>query len=227
MSQLPRGTQALTDGAPGDVPFLFSPSPADPSVCPSVCLSPSWSLLPQTHCLFSDPSICPSPQVTLPCIWHPSMATHSVSASCCRYWGWEHSAAREGGCCASEVSSLSLNSLLSPVVVIGTVVLGTVWCCLAPTHPSTMPRSHIRSSSLSVCPLSSCNPGSLPQASCPVDVADGSGRTALHHAGEWGQCQPRPAHVPVEGRVLSLCPSPQRSVAASRAQRSSVISRLP
>lgn len=60
MSQLPMATQALTDGAPEDVPVPFSPSPADPPVCPSVCLSPNRSPLPQIRCLLSDPSLCPS-----------------------------------------------------------------------------------------------------------------------------------------------------------------------
>lgn len=52
---------------------------------PSVCLSP----LLQTPSQFSDPSVRPSPQVTLPCIWRPSTATPSASANCCRYRGWE------------------------------------------------------------------------------------------------------------------------------------------
>lgn len=37
-----------------------------------------------------------------------------------------------------------------------------------------------------------------------MDVADGSGRTALHLAGEWGQCQPCPAHVPIGGSAQPL-----------------------
>lgn len=90
---------------------------------------------------------------------------------------------------------MSLGSLPSPVLLVGMVVPSSV-------RSSTMPGS------LSVCPLFSCNPGSLPQASCPVDVADGSGRTALHHAGEWGQYQPCPAPVPVQAECSASVLSP-------------------
>lgn len=183
-------------------PLGVSPSHSAPVQHILLCAHPSVCLSPllQTPSQFSDPSVCPSPQVTLPCIWRPSTATPSASANCCRYRGWE--------------------GLFCPWTPfppqwwwLARWFLALPGTCSALHHA----KKHVY---LSVpCPL--------PQASCPVDVADSSGRTALHHAGEWGRCQPCAARVPVAGSMFSLCPSPQRSAAASPARRSSVISRLP
>lgn len=97
----------------------------------SVCHPTSPLCHRSVVCSLIRPSVHPSPQVTLPYTWHPSMATHSASASCCRYWGWEHSAAREGGrvlCQRGVLSVLELPSLPTGAVCHGGSQLCLVLC---------------------------------------------------------------------------------------------------
>lgn len=186
------------------------PQPRGLPACLSICPPP----LPRARvCLLTRPpvplSLCP--QVTPPCTWRPSTATRSASASCCRYQG-------QGGGRAvlsspSEVPSPPPNppgwfwaAWRFPALP-GTVRFGAILL-----SPPTSPRSRGPVGSPFVCPGPCHDPGSLLQASCPVDVADSSGRTALHHAGERGRCRPRAAGGPTRGSAQppSFSPSGQR-----------------
>lgn len=178
--------------------FLFSPSPvvflrACPSVPPP---------LPPTPCLSPDPSPCPLVPLS-PGYTALHLASKHGHPQCVSKLLQVPGAGRQGGATLSSPSEVPSPPPNPPGWFWAAwrfpALPGTVWFGAILLSPPTSPRSCGPVGSPFVCPGPCHDPGSLPQASCPVDVADSSGRTALHHAGERGRCRPHAAHGPTQG----------------------------
>lgn len=181
MSQFLQGAQALPDELLGlfpscSAPFQQIPLCARPSVCP------------QSRPLWHSPAGRALTCLSLPRLHCPAFGLQARAPSVCQQTaagtaGGRRDRGREGGrCCASMVSSLSLNPLPSPVPWHG----GSQLCVLLPgtrepqgvcplsfttpwslsvSPPSfTMPQSHL--SSLSLCPHPPVTPA-LPSGLLP------------------------------------------------------------
>lgn len=203
----PRGVQTApalsgdSSGACGCCRGHFVPVQPQPRGLPA-CLSVCPPSLPPTPCLSPDPSPCPLVPLS-PGYTALHLASKHGHPQCVSKLLQVPGAGRRGGATLSspiEVPSPPPNppgwfwaAWRFPALP-GTVRFGAILL-----SPPTSPRSRGPVGSPFVCPGPCHDPGSLPQASCPVDVADSSGRTALHHAGERGRCQSRAAHGPTQG----------------------------